>query len=241
MVEVIIAKNIKHNFSWANPSNLLFPECWRSANVTAIPKGAPSPDKENYLPISITPILYKVYEKLVSHKLSSFCEKYVFLLAAQFSYRKGLGCTDAMLTIFHHGRKSLDTGMESNIVQQDFSAAFDREHHSDLLFKLKSLVVGGSVLSICRELLSNRRQRVVVDGTTSDWIPIVSGVPQGSVLGPRLSFFISEMFGLVENRLYAYADNSTLLAVVRKPADRPTVAASLNKDLAGIQEWCNQW
>ena len=54
-----------------------FPECWRSENVTAIPKGAPSPDRENYRPISITQILSKVYEKLVSLQLSGFCEKYV--------------------------------------------------------------------------------------------------------------------------------------------------------------------
>ena len=53
-----------------------------------------------------------VYEKLVSHKLSGFCEKYVFFLsAAQYAYRKGLGCTDALLTISHHLQKSLDTGM----------------------------------------------------------------------------------------------------------------------------------
>ena len=52
-----------------------FPECWRSANVTAIPKGAPCPGRENYRPMSITLILSKVYEKLVSHKLSSFCVK----------------------------------------------------------------------------------------------------------------------------------------------------------------------
>ena len=56
------------------------PECWRSANVTAIPKGAPSPDRKNERPISITRILSNVYEKLVSHKLSRFCEKYVFYL-----------------------------------------------------------------------------------------------------------------------------------------------------------------
>ena len=55
-----------------------FSECWRSANVTEIPNGATSPDRENYRPISITPILPKVYEKLVSHKLSCFGEKYVF-------------------------------------------------------------------------------------------------------------------------------------------------------------------
>ena len=65
-----------------------------------------------------------------------------------------------------------------DIVQLDFSAAFDRVSHSGLLFKLKSIGEGGSVLSICREFLSNRRQRVVVDGATSEWVPIVSGVPQ---------------------------------------------------------------
>ena len=74
--------------------------------------------------------------------------------------------------------------MKSYIVQLvDFNAAFDRVSHSGLLFKLKSIGVGGYMLSICREFLSNRRQIVVVDGATSEWIPIVSGVIQGSVLG----------------------------------------------------------
>ena len=77
--------------------------------------------------------------------------------------------------------------MESYIVQLDFSAAFDRVSHSGLLFKLKSIGVGGSVLLICTDFLSNRRQRVEADGATSEWIPIVS---QGSVLGPLLFIFI---------------------------------------------------
>ena len=99
-----------------------------------------------------------MYEKLVSHKLSSFCEKCGFLPTAEFAYRKDLGCTDALLTIYHHLQKSLNTGMESYIIQHDFTAAFDGVSHSGLLFKLKSIGVGGSVLSICREFLSNHRQ-----------------------------------------------------------------------------------
>ena len=134
-----------------------------SLNVTAIPKGTPFPDRKNYRPISITPILFKVYEKLVSQKLSSFCEKCGLLPAAQFVFRKGPGSTDALLTISHHLQKSLDAGMESYIVQLDFSAAFERVSHSGLLFKLKSIGVSGSVLSICTKFLSDRRQRVVVD------------------------------------------------------------------------------
>ena len=96
-------------------------------------------------------------------------------------------------------------------------------------FKLKSIGVGGSVLSICTEFLSNCRQRVVVDGAVSEWPRIISGKPQGRLLGPLLFIlYFSKMFELVENRLFAYRDYSTLLAVVRKPADRPAVAAFLN-------------
>ena len=92
------------------------------------------------------------------------------------------------------------------------------------------------------EFLSDRRQRVVVDGAASEWIPIISGMPQGSVFGPLLFIlYTSKMFELVENRLFAYADYSTLLAVILKPADRPAIAVSLNRDLARIQEWCNHW
>ena len=103
----------------------------------SIPKGAPSPDWQNYRPISITPILSKVYEKIVSHKLSSFCEKYGLLPAAQFAYRKGRGCTDALLTIPHHLQKSLDAGMESYIVQLDFSAAFDKSESQWFLIQIE--------------------------------------------------------------------------------------------------------
>ena len=82
----------------------------------------------------------------------------------------------------------------------------------------------------------------MVDGAVSEWIPIISGMPQGSVLGPLLFIlYTSEMFELVENRLFTYADDFTLLAVVCEATDRPAAAASLNKNMARIQEWCNRW
>ena len=174
--------------------------------------------------------------------ISSFCKEYGSLPAAQFAYRKGLGCTDVLLSISHHLQKSLDAWMESyyNSIQLDFSAAFDRASHSGLLSKLESIGVGGNVLSIWTEFLSDHRQRVMVDDAASQWIPIISGMPLGSVLGLLLfMIYTSKLFELVENRLFAYEDDSTLLAVVHKPADRPAVAASLNRDLARIQEWCN--
>ena len=92
--------------------------------------------------------------------------------------------------------------MESYIFQLDFSAPFDRVSHSGLLFKLKSIGVGGSVLSICTEFLTDSWLMVVVDGAASEWIPIISGVPQASVLGPFLFIlYSSEMF---EQTIYLY-------------------------------------
>ena len=116
-------------------------------------------------------------------------------------------------------------------VQLDFGAAFYRVSHSGLLFNLKSIGVGGIVLSICIEFFSNRMQRVVLDDANSKRVPIVSGTPHGSVLCPLLFIlFTGEMFELVKNRLPACADDSTIRAVVRRPADRPAVAASLNRN-----------
>ena len=83
--------------------------------------------------------------------------RYGLLPAAQFPWNS-LGCTDPLLTISHYLQKSLDAGMESYLVQLDFSAAIDRVSNSGLLFKLKSISVGGSELSICIEFVSDRRQ-----------------------------------------------------------------------------------
>ena len=89
---------------------------------------------------------------------------------------------------------------------------------------------------MCAEYHSDRRQWVVVDLAESEWIPIISGEPQRIVFAPLLFILYTiEIFELVENRLFAYSDDSTLLAVVRKPADRPAVAASIKSDLARVQ------
>ena len=147
-----------------------------------------------------------------------------------------------MLRITHVLQETLERGQEARLVQLDFSAAFDRVNHLGLLFKLRAVGVGGSVLSVLTEFLSSRSQRVLVDGVQSSEVLLVSGVPQGSVLGPLLFLvYTSELFDILENDLVGYADDSTLLAVVPSPEDRVIVSQSFDRDLARIQSWCNQW
>ena len=219
-----------------------FPACWRTANVTPVPKGPPSPDVVDYRPISITPVLSKVFERLIATPLGRFCEANGLFPPNQFAYRKGLGTCDCLLSMTHQLQSELDKGNECRVVLIDFSAAFDRVNHAGLIYKLSNLGVGGAVLSVISEFLTRRMQRVVVDGSYSEFEVVVSGVPQGSVLGPLLFIlYTADMFSVVDNKLYNYADDSTLVAAVRSPADRVSVADSLNADLHRIGKWCSAW
>ena len=140
----------------------------------------------------------------------------------------------------HTLQNALEMGQEARIVQIDFSAAFDRVNQQGILFRLCSVGVGGSVLSVLTQLLYNRSQYVVVDGCRSKLVNVVSAMPQGSVLGPQLFLlYTAELFSIVENKLYVYADDSTLVAVAPSPGERVAVSESMNRDINRVSVWCN--
>ena len=120
-------------------------------------------------------------------------------------------------------------------MQIDFSAAFDMVNHQGILYRLCSMGIEGSVLSILTQFLSNPSQHVRVDGCRSKLVDVVSRVPQGSVLGPLLFLlYNSKLFSILENMLIGYAHDSTLMVVVPSPGVRVTVAESLIRDLAAL-------
>ena len=82
----------------------------------------------------------------------------------------------------------------------------------------------------------------MVDGCLSKLVNVVSGVPRGSILGPLLLLlYTAELFSVVENKLYGYADDSTLVAVVPSPGERVAVSESMNRDLNRVGAWCSLW
>ena len=140
------------------------------------------------------------------------------LPTTQFAYQKGLGTCDALLCMSHTLQSALESGQEARIVQIDFSAAFDRVKHQGILYKLCSVGIGGSVLSMLTQFLLNRSLHVMVDGCRSKLVNVVSGVPQGKILGQLLFLlYTSELFSILENKLIGYANDSTLIAVVPLP------------------------
>ena len=125
-----------------------FPVGWRVANITPISKGLPFASVANYRPISLTPIL-------VSVRLGRFMECRGVLPTTQFAYGKGLGTYDAILCVAHTLQYTLEMGEEARMVQIEFSAVCDYVNHQGILFKLCSVRIGGSELSVLTQFLSN--------------------------------------------------------------------------------------
>ena len=218
-----------------------FPACWRQANVTPISKGPPFFSVDNYQPISITSVWSKVFERLVSVRLGLLMELRGIRPTTQFAYRKGLPTCDALLCMSHTLQSALERMQEDRIVQIYFAAAFDRVNHQGILYKLCSVGIGSSVLSILTVSIKQITAHMV-DVCHCKPVNVISGVPQDSVLGPFLFLLYTlELFSILENKLIGYADDSTLMTVVPSPGATVTVAESLIRDLDRVSESCDLW
>ena len=121
----------------------------------------------------------------------------------------------------------------------DISKAFDKVWHEGLLFKLKRNGINGTLHSFLSDYLSDRRQRVVLNGIESSWLPIESGVPQGSVLGPLLFLiYINDLTEGISSNMRLFADDSSLFIKVRDIQETQT---QLMEDLDKITSWGRQW
>ena len=180
-------------------------------DVVPIPKGTMSFLLSGFRPISITPVLSKVYERLISSRLCAVMQTEGVFPRNQYAYRKVLGTCDALLFIVCAGQAAFDRGRELAVVQIDFSAAIDRVSHYGLLYKLRDVSVGGAVFDIIAGFLSGIVQRAVVDSIHSENVRVVSAVPQDNVLGVFLFLkYASDLQTILENTRLRDAVESTL-------------------------------
>ena len=130
----------------------------------------------------------KFIEKCIYNTLYSYLESNDILSKSQSGFRKGDSCISQLLAITHEIYSNFDAypSLETRGVFLDISKAFDRVWHEGLLYKLKSYGISGPLLILIKSFLTNRFQRVVLNGQTSNWKNILAGVPQGSILGPLL-------------------------------------------------------
>ena len=145
---------------------------------------------KNYRPVSLLPILSKIYERVIYNVLFNYFKDNKLCAPSQSRFLPGDSCIAQLLSIIHEMQTGFDNNphVDGKGVVVDVSKAFDKVWHIGLLFRLKAHGVDGELLSLLENYLQNRKQRVVLIGQTSDWREINYGVPLGSVLGSILFF-----------------------------------------------------
>ena len=211
---------------------------WRIANVFALHKKGPKDSAENYRPISLTSICSKVLELIVYSSISNFLDDNQILTPHQHGFRPGHSCETQLLLAVNDWAKSLDNGFRTDIAIFDFSKAFDSVPHRWLLSKLDHLGICGRTKAWISSFLSDQSQRVVLNGAQSSWIPVLSGVPQGTVLGPLLFLlYANDITENISSEIRFFADDCIFYRQIRTPGD----CTSLQQDITRLYNWSLTW
>ena len=195
----------------------------------------------NYRPVSLLPIFSKIYEKCIYDTLYNYFEGNDLFSKSQSGFRKGDSCVSQLLSITHEIFKGFDANpsLDTCGIFLDISKAFDRVWHEALIFKLRSYGISDSLLRLFNSFLSERFQRVVLNGQASEWRKVLAGVPQGSILGPLLFLiFINDIPANLECNVKIFADDTSLFSLVRDPNES---SAKLGRDLGRVARWAHQW
>ena len=167
------------------------PSIWKQANVSPIYKKDDPSVVSNYRPISLLSTVGQILERIVHKHILNFFQKHHIITTLQSGFVPGDSTVNQLVDIYNTFCKALDDGKEVRAIFCDISKAFDRVWHKGLIYKLKTVGISGSVLLWFTDNLDNRKQRVVLPGACSNWTSVNAGVPQGSILGPLLFFYIS--------------------------------------------------
>ena len=218
-----------------------YPDIWKRANVTPIFKKNDKQAVKNYRPISLLPIIGKLFEKIIFNNLYTYLTTNNLITKNQSGFRPGDSTSNQLLYLVNEIHEAFENpkSLEVRAVFLDISKAFDKVWHNGLIFKLKQNGISGNLLNLFKSYLQNRRQRVVINGSYSEYLSIESGVPQGSVLGPLLFLvYINDLENSIKSNIKFFADDTMLFSTVEDPV---VSASNLNHDLDLIHKWAHQW
>ena len=215
-------------------STCKIPVKWKIAiYVTALYKKGSRKEALNYRPVSLTSILCKVYEKFIRRHILNYIEKDISVHQHGFVERKS--CLSNLLETVDTVLGILEEGGPVDVFYFDFCKAFDSVPHYRLLTKMQSMGIAGKTLDIVADFLSGRKLQTSVGGSISAPRDVLSGVPQGSVLGPLLFvIFINDLPDYISSFAKLFADD---LKVIVNPDNIEEVCKMIKR----LEEWENIW
>ena len=209
------------------------PSVWKTATVIALFKSGSKAQALNYRPVSLTCILCKILEQIIRKQIVEFLEYKISIHQHGFVNKKS--CLTNLLETFDTIMRILEEGDAVDVLYFDFQKAFDTVPHYRLITKLEKLGIKGKLLELIRDFLSDRSMKVYVDGQFSTIKKVLSGVPQGSVLGPLLFIlFINDLPDNIRSSIKLFADDLKLIGNASNAKD-------IALDLEQLEKWEKQW
>jgi hypothetical protein len=216
----------------------VLPHGWKEAVVSPIFKKGNRKLAENYRPVSLTSVVCKLMETMVREAVLEHLRRHDLLSKKQFGFINGRSTTLQLLVYLDKCREVLSRGGTVDSVYLDFAKAFDTVPHRRLLGKLEAYGIRGSLLKWVKSFLCGRTQQVAVNGAFSSTQPVLSGIPQGSVLGPLLFVvYINDLPNNLSSSVLMFADDTKPFREMKSEEDFRV----LQCDLDLLEEWSNKW
>ena len=214
----------------------IFPGPLKLADITPVHKKDETTSKENYRPVSILPSISKIFERNMFDQISTYIDNHISKYLCGF--RKGYSTQHCLIIMLEKWRKALDNRKLAGALLTDLSKAFDCLNHELLIAKLNAYGFDHASLEFIYSYLSDRKHRTKINNSLSTWAEIISGIPQGSILGPLLfNIYLNDIFFFVdEGSLANYADDNTPYAIdsnIDRLMDR------LTHDTSTLIKWFN--
>ena len=210
------------------------PNEWREANVSPIFKKGSKLEPANYRPVSLTSIVCKTIESIIKDRIMIYLVENDLIAPEQHEFVPKKACNTNLLETMDLITEAINLGFIVDLILLDFAKAFDKVSHAKLIHKLTACGVNQILVRWIKAFLTNRRQRVVIGDNYSCWEEVLSGVPQGSVLGPLLFIiFINDLPKLLNHLSKLFADDCKIIGILREPNDSVVLQNDINK----LQEW----
>ena len=214
------------------------PEQWRQAAISAIYKKGNKKLACNYRPISLTSVACKCMEQLIRTHIIHYMKTNKLFSRKQYGFIRGRSTTLQLLKVMEEWTQALDLGNSIDIIYMDFKKAFDKVPHQRLIYKIRALGINEEITLWIKDYLTDRTQKVIINGKSSEWKPVTSGIPQGSVLGPLLFvIYINDLPNSIISDIYMFADDTNIFKIITSDIDCQILQTDLNE----LKKWTDTW